>query len=259
MKLSTYGMWETPRLNLVYALFTDLKLNCSMEQIEKALLGPVITKIIDTSYSHYQQQLIEQPQFDLKEKTLATYKVALFTMLATLAESLDRSEDLLHAYVEKFITESLDLSHQNIDYLMQLAAISRQAKINSVSELYGDEFSTAYPSLAQAIPFNDAQLIEQATNALKEEIQKDCPEDIYPIMLEHIIYMQEISVQKKTDPAFAEKFKNETGMTMDEFKAQKRPGKYPTMPSITLLGHFKASNQLNETIPEEPKATFTTP
>lgn len=81
MKLSTYGMWENPRIALMNALFKDLKLDCSLEQIDKALLEPVITKIIDTSYSYQQKLQIEQPQLSLKEKTLATYTVALSTML----------------------------------------------------------------------------------------------------------------------------------------------------------------------------------
>ncbi|PWY54774.1 hypothetical protein DGG96_15455 [Legionella qingyii] len=259
MKLSTYGMWENPRLDLVNALFKDLELNCSMEQIDKALLEPVITKIIDTSYSYQQKLQIEQPQLSLKEKTLATYKVALSTMLSTLAESLDRPEELLHSYVEKFISESLALSNQNIDYLMQLATISRQIKINGVTELYGDNFSMSYPILAQTLPFNDVQLIEKATKAVTEAIHKDCPTEIYPIMAEHIKYMNEITAQKLADPQFAEKFKSETGMTMEEFKSQIRLSKFTEIPSVSLVGHFKMRSQLKETVEEKPATTFSGP
>ncbi|EHL30814.1 hypothetical protein [Legionella drancourtii] len=94
MKLSTYGMWENPRLDLVDALVKDLKLDCSKEQIDKALLEPVITEIIDTSYSYQKMLQEKQPELSLKEKTLATYNVALSTMLSTLAKSLNRSETL---------------------------------------------------------------------------------------------------------------------------------------------------------------------
>lgn len=253
MKLSTYGMWENPRLDLVDALVKDLKLDCSKEQIDKALLGPVITEIIDTSYSYQKMLQEKQPELSLKEKTLATYNVALSTMLSTLAKSLNRSETLLHSYVEKFISASLALSNQNIDYLMQLATISRQIKINGVRELYGNNFSASYPSLAQALPLEDLQLIEKATNAVREAIQQDCPAEIYPIMAKHITYMEEISKQKIAAQKFSEEFKRETGMTMDEFKSQIQLSK----PSVSLVGLFNDRSKLKETIQKNPGVMFT--
>ena len=257
MQLSTYGMWETPRLNLANALSKDVKVDCSIEQIKQALLGPVISRIIDTSYSH-QQVLQKQPELSLKDKTLATYEVALSTLLPTLAESLSRSEDLLRSYVEKFISEALAVSHQNIDYLMKLATMSREVKTNGVAELYGEDFSKTYPLLAQQLPFNDMQLIEKATKAVTEKIQEDCPREISTIMAEHIKYMNEIAGQKMANPQFAETFKTETEMTMEEFKSQIRLSKFSGIPSVSLLGHFKMRAQLKETAPEAPAISFTT-
>lgn len=50
------------------------------------------------------------------------------------------------------------------------------------------------------------------------KINEICPEEIRPLMLEHIKYMEEIASQKLVDPEFASLFKAETGLTMDEFK-----------------------------------------
>lgn len=249
-------MWENPRLDLVSALFLDSSLHCSMEQINEALLEPVITKLVDTSLAYQQKLQAEQPQLSLKEKMLMTYKEALSTVLYTLAQTLDRSEALLSPYVEKFISEALAVSNQNIDYLVQLATLSRETKNNSIAELYGSEFTTSYPTLARALPFNDAQLFERAAQAVTAQINKDCPAEIYPMMVEHIKYMDEITSQKLVDPQFAEKFQSETGMTMQEFKDQIQKSKSVAMPSVSLVGYFKVNGQLKETHQEGPTNTF---
>lgn len=43
MKLTTYGIWEQPRLDLLNALTQISDMSLTREQIDIALLGPVIT------------------------------------------------------------------------------------------------------------------------------------------------------------------------------------------------------------------------
>lgn len=224
MKLSTYGIWEAPRRALADHLIKDPALGCDPKAVKKALLEDAITVIIDTSYSYQQKLQREQSPLSLKERALATYEVAFATMLPSLAQSLNQAEELLRPYVDEFIVQALAISHQHADYLMELAALSRKTKIDGMAELYGDDFSSNYPVLASSLPLNDAELIEKAAKAVTVEILRNCPAELCLIMDEHKVYMQEIARQKITDSEFAEQFKSETGVTMEQFKLQKKFG-----------------------------------
>src|SRR3990167_9398619 len=133
MKLSTFGMWEKPRLDLTHSLKDSL--NYDIEQINNALLENVITKIHETAYLHHQTLQQEKSPLSLKENTLSGYIVSLATMLPTLAKTLGQSEELLHPHVEKFIAEALSIAEKSMDYLMKLAGISRESRINGCAEL----------------------------------------------------------------------------------------------------------------------------
>ncbi len=244
MELSTYGMWEQERENLAKALSEDVNVNCSMEQINKALFGPVITVIVDTSFKFHQQLTLYSSTLDLRGRMLLTYKEGLLTTLATLARSLNRSEELLQPHTNQFIFECLKVSKTLVDYLSSLAKASQLTKTITVAQLYGADFSTQYPELARKLFFNDKQVIEQATKAVTKEINGGCPVNIRPRMAEHIKYMNEITAQKWVSPEFEQQFKQITGMTMDEYKAQVKLSRYVGQPLTSLLGHFKMRQEL---------------
>ena len=248
-------MWEQPRRNLVNNLLNDSKVKCSEEQINRALLGPVITEIITTRYKNLPLQQ-ENSQAHLKKRTLATYEKALSTMLKTLSLSLELSEEILQPHVEKFILEFLELAAQNIDYLIILSEISIQTKIMGISELYGTNFSASYPILARKLRLNDEQLIKKSAQELTKIIETNCPTDIAPMIIEHLKYINEIAAQKSPDRQFLEEFKAETGMTMEEYKHKTRLSKLTISPLLNLTGHFKLLPQLKETVTEQPSVDF---
>ncbi|HRD70858.1 MAG TPA: hypothetical protein PK657_12005 [Legionella sp.] len=219
MKLTTYGIWEQPRLDLLNALTQISDMSLTREQIDIALLGPVITQIINTSFSFQQKYMSEHPNATIKEAMLATYEEALNTMLPALSEALNMNKTLLEPAVSQFVSGAKEIYQTNIDYLVLLANQSKEIKQIGIVELYGADFATLYPKLAVKLPYNDNQLIKKATIAITSYIEQNCPKEIYPMMQEHIKYMNEITAQKMTDPEFEEQFKTQTGVTMDEFKA----------------------------------------
>lgn len=161
----------------------------------------------------------EHPNATIKEAMLATYEEALNTMLPALSEALNMNKTLLEPAVSQFVSGAKEIYQTNIDYLVLLANQSKEIKQIGIVELYGADFATLYPKLAVKLPYNDNQLIKKATIAITSYIEQNCPKEIYPMMQEHIKYMNEITAQKMTDPEFEEQFKTQTGVTMYEFKA----------------------------------------
>lgn len=63
--------------------------------------------------------------------------------------------------------------------------------------------------------------------------------------------MNEITSQKMADPQFAEKFKEATGMTMEQYKSQVRLSQLSGKSLTSLAGHFKVGAELKQQASEE--------
>lgn len=126
---------------------------------------------------------------------------------------------------------------------MQLANISKQTQTTEIIRLYGLNFSNTYPELTRLLPYTDPELLEEATKNVANEIIKTCPANIYPMMIEHIKYMNEISTQKMADPEFSITFENQTGMTMDQYKLVQKQLNYSKLHQFKPLNNEKVQEQ----------------
>lgn len=116
-------------------------------------------------------------------------------MLDVLANFLNKDKVLLQAYVEEFTSNAYNFSLSNIDYLLELATLSRESQEAGISRLYGPIFLKQHPKLV-GLSYNDPELLKEAKEIVVTKIKQECPEDILLRMLEHIKYMEEIASQK---------------------------------------------------------------
>ena len=238
MKVSTYGMWEEFRIQFVTSLQTIQGFDCTKEQIDEALLGPVITELVDIAFKCHEELAKENSALSMKERMIFSYEKSLACVLPTLAFALQKSPELIAPHFESFKNDCLVFAKNNVDYLERQGEISRKIKSQYMIELYGKEFATNYPNLAKLLPFNDVELVNAAAKAVTAEIKKECPEAIHSPMELHISYITEISNQKMVKASFAEDFERETGLSMDEFK-QHVSNKKERAVSVTRGGMFK--------------------
>ncbi|MDR3501639.1 MAG: hypothetical protein P4L79_03560 [Legionella sp.] len=256
MKVSTYGMWEKFRIQFVTSLLTIPGLDCTREQIDEALLGSVITEVIDVAFKCHEELAKANSPLSMKERIIYSYEKSLACILPTLAAALQKSPELIAPHYECFKNDCLVFSKNNIDYLERLGEISRKIKSQYMIELYGSEFETRYPNLAKLVPFNDMALVDTAGKVVSLEIKKECPEAIHSQMELHISYITEISNQRMVKASFAEDFKKETGLSMDEFKKQNALDKKGQVVSVALGGIFKVANKYAEGT-EQLNSSFT--
>ncbi|WP_133135147.1 hypothetical protein [Legionella rowbothamii] len=242
MKVSTYGMWEKFRIQFVTSLLTIPGLDCTREQIDEALLGPVITDVVDLAFKCHEELAKANSPLSMKERIIFSYEKSLACILPTLAGALSKSSELIAPHYECFKNNCLAFSKDNIDYLERLGEISRKIKSQYMIELYGSEFATSYPNLAKLLPFNDMALVDTASKVVSAEIKKECPEAIHLQMELHISYITEISNQRMVKESFAEDFKRETGLSMDDFKKQHALDKKEPVVSVTAGGFFKVGS-----------------
>lgn len=217
MKLSTFGVWNQPRIKLMVSLKTDPNLGCTRKQIKNALFQEVLITIIETISIHY-ESLSQNQELSLQQKVLAAHEQSFATVLSTLSKALGKSEALLKEPVKTFVSECMTITNNHIDSLIQLAEISKKAKTEVMEELYGHEFSKRYPKLAVTLPFNDLDLTIKAKYRVLKTIRKKYPEEVYPLIKEHSKFMHEITEKKMLSPAFANEFKQLTGLSMAKFK-----------------------------------------
>lgn len=239
MKVSTYGMWEEFRTQFVTSLLTIPEFNCTREQIDEALLGPVITEVVDVAFKCHEELAKTDSPLSMKDRMIFSYEKSLESILPTLALALQKQPELIAPYHEFFKKESLVFAKDNVDYLNRLGDISRKIKSQYMGELYGKDFTTTYPTLAKLIPFNDLELVNAAAKAVSAEIKKECPESIHSQMELHVFYITEISNQRMVKASFSEDFKRETGLSMEEFKKQHAADKKEQAVSVTVGGMFK--------------------
>jgi hypothetical protein len=244
MKVSTYGMWEKFRIEFVTSLLTIPGLDCSREQIDDALLGPVITEVVDVAFKCHEELAKANSPLSMKERIIFSYEKSLACILPTLASILQKPAELIAPHYEYFKNDCLAFSKDNIDYLERLGEISRKIKSQYMTELYGSGFVTRYPNLAKLLPFNDMELVDAAAKTVSEEIKKECPEAIHAQMELHISYITEISNQRMVKASFAEDFKKETGLSMDEFKKQHALDKKEQVVSVAEGGFFSSGSTI---------------
>lgn len=241
MRLTTYGMWEEGRLSLLKNIEQDKSLQLSKEDIDEALLGPVVTEMLMIAGKCHQ----DNRAMALKERMLLAHKTSLACVLSALARALKKEEILLQAYVEEFTSNAYNFSLSNIDFLLKLATLSRECQEAGIAKLYGPTFLKQYPELV-GLSYNDPALLKEAKELVVTELKQTCPSEILSYMLEHIKYMEEISSQKLADPGFASLFKAKTGFTMEEFKnmdINQTPGSSPSLNGHSSLWS-KAPNKL---------------
>lgn len=139
-------MWEQARLELIKNILSDDKIKCNSQYLHDALLEPVITEIIDTAFKCQQELKQGKNPPNVRDSALITNKESFSTMLPTLAKAINIDKALLQIHVEKFADEAYRIYSENIDYLMQLAAISKQTQTTEIARLYGLNFSNTYPA-----------------------------------------------------------------------------------------------------------------
>lgn len=106
MKLTTFGLWEQARLELVKDIISDEKIKCDVEYLHKALLEPVITEIIDVAFK-CQQRLKQQENLpSQKDSALITNRESFSIMLPSLVNAMNIEKTLLQPHVNKFVAEA---------------------------------------------------------------------------------------------------------------------------------------------------------
>lgn len=222
MKVSTYGIWENARLELVRNL-VKLKLDelkDREQELNALLLDDVITALMEKAYACQDDIAKNHPDLSLKEKVLLTHQQSLMAVLPCLSSKLNISAEKIQREVELFCESAYQFSETHVDYLLRLAQVSGSAKNEIIDELYGSSFRNQHAALARRLQFNDAEVLRKATEAVRQDILHSCPGELQKIMQEHCIYMQEVASQKEPNSTFCADFLAEMHQTMEDFKQQ---------------------------------------
>lgn len=236
---TTYGMWEAFRKILVKDLIQRFRYD--QGQVDSALLGPVISTLIEKSFTYQRTLPVPKDETDLKNVMIQTYRAGLNTVLKSLVDAVgislieDEDSEFFKNCVAKFVQSSLSFSDQNIDFLVKLATISKKTKEAGIQNLYGKDFTKEYPSLVKGLYLNDPELLKLATDAVSLEIEKICSPELLSAMKQHEIYMKEIASQM-INVQFEDEFVKVTGKTMKQYKEEHHS--LSNQSAVQVLGRF---------------------
>lgn len=216
MSVTTYGKWETQRVALVKKLVSNTHIQQSKENIDNALFTTVNEQMVKAGYAYVRANNGSLP---LKELTLNCYEASLGVVLDALSSALAVEKDFIQDAVEQFHQQAMDLANQNIDDLLLIGNVSITSKQAAISKLYGNDFATNYPELAKQLPTQDKELFEISRNACEQFIREHNFGDFNTIIEEHLIYMNQVAPQLNPTEAYQTLFKEKTGNTMEDYKA----------------------------------------
>ncbi|KTD22754.1 Uncharacterised protein [Legionella lansingensis] len=219
-KVSTFGKWESQRKQLVQDLLADKQLGeLNEKQVDDVLLNDVNSAMVTAAFAYIKEEKQKSTSIPMRELTISSYRVSLNVMLNSLAHSLKLSPTLLAPHVEKFRHDAEQSLPEIIDDMMQIGAISVNTKAKAMDELYGNDFKTKFPQLAQQLPFEDSELIKLAREKIEAFFLTHDFGKNETLMRSHLVYITEIAAQMMPASDFVKQFQEQTGQSMEEYKA----------------------------------------
>lgn len=215
--VTTFGKWEVQHQKLFSSLISNPEIlsKKNKEEIKKALLDDVNSAMHEKAYEFVRQNI---SQLSLRNLTIQSYQISLTVVLESLSNALSIPKEILNPYVQMFCEECNQSLETMIDDTMKIGQVSVQSKSAAIEQLYGQNFKTLYPDLAQKLQLQDPEVIEVGRKNIEKTIK---PADFgknESIIREQLIYINEIATKVNSTDEFRELFAAKTGLTMEQYK-----------------------------------------
>lgn len=237
IKITSWGKWENPRINMLNSIVKDkriiindkqtglpiLNLDKKKEVINHVLLTTVNTAISKASKAYTTANIERWKINKTEKKAMLTeiYNYSLTMILPTLSTEMDVNKKLLKPHVQHCILEAKTINKSLLDSLIHIGDRSLSNKVALAEEKYGPEFVKKFgKNLLRELLVNDPELINFSAKDIIKFIRNNFMNSpqTRSILLKHADYIKEVAIRNVTLGSLTKKFKEMTGMTMEEYK-----------------------------------------